>query len=214
MPLKKGSSQKTVSKNIRTLVDDYSKSGRIGTSKPPSKAAAVKQAVAIALSTAGKAKPKKFAQGGPTMLPSKRVASQGMGGQWTRDPDTYASPDTETSSIMHLLTGKGPRNTGERKLAQNLGIAFKKGGRVRKYAEGGEVEQEQQKQDQEEADRKAQAARKQAEGLMPATNLLPEATAKFTPYKRTVPRTKFYVEEEDQQPKAMKRGGKVKSRRK
>lgn len=62
MPLKKGKSQKTISSNIRTLVDDYSKSGRIGTSKPPNKKAAVKQAVAIALRQAGK--PKKFAAGG------------------------------------------------------------------------------------------------------------------------------------------------------
>jgi hypothetical protein len=54
MPLKKGSSQKVVSANIQTLVDDYQKSGRIGTSKPASKAAAVKQAAAIALSAAGK----------------------------------------------------------------------------------------------------------------------------------------------------------------
>lgn len=214
MPLKKGKSQKTISANIQTIVDDYQKSGRIGTSKPANKKAAVKQATAIALSTAGKSKPKKFAQGGPTMLPSKRVASSTMGSQWTRDPDTYASPDTETSSIMHLMAGKGPRNAGERKLFQNLGIAYKKGGRVRKYAEGGEVEEQQQQQDQEEADRKAQAARRDAEGLSPATNLLPEAKARFTPFKRTIPRTKFYTEEEDQQPKAMKRGGKVKSRRK
>lgn len=56
MPLKKGSSQKVVSANIQTLVDDYQKSGRIGTSKPSSKAAAVKQATAIALSAAGKSK--------------------------------------------------------------------------------------------------------------------------------------------------------------
>lgn len=68
MPLKKGKSQKTVSANIRTLVDDYSKSGRIGTSKPANKKAAVKQAVAIALRQAGK--PKKFAEGGlSTMTP-------------------------------------------------------------------------------------------------------------------------------------------------
>lgn len=64
MPLAKGKSNKAVSKNIQTLVDDYQKSGRIGTSKPASKKAAVKQATAIALQKAGRAKPKKFAEGG------------------------------------------------------------------------------------------------------------------------------------------------------
>ncbi len=54
MPLKKGKSQQAISANIQTLVDDYQKSGRIGTSKPANKKAAVKQAVAIALTTAGK----------------------------------------------------------------------------------------------------------------------------------------------------------------
>jgi hypothetical protein len=66
MPLAKGKSNKAVSKNIQTLVDDYQKSGRIGTSKPANKKAAVKQATAIALQTAGRSKPKKFAAGGST----------------------------------------------------------------------------------------------------------------------------------------------------
>jgi hypothetical protein len=62
MPLKKGKSQKTISANIQTLVDDYQKSGRIGTSKPANKKAAVEQATAIALRMSGK--PKKFVTGG------------------------------------------------------------------------------------------------------------------------------------------------------
>lgn len=69
MPLAKGKSNKTVSKNIQTLVDDYQKSGRIGTSKPANKKAAIKQATAIALQKAGRSKPKKFAAGGPTAEP-------------------------------------------------------------------------------------------------------------------------------------------------
>jgi hypothetical protein len=54
MPLAKGKSNKVVSKNIQTLVDDFQRSGRIGTSKPANKAAAVKQATAIALQKAGR----------------------------------------------------------------------------------------------------------------------------------------------------------------
>jgi hypothetical protein len=58
MPLKKGSSQKTISSNIKTLVDDWKKDGSIGTSHPPTKKKAVKQAVAIAFSKAGKSRNK------------------------------------------------------------------------------------------------------------------------------------------------------------
>jgi hypothetical protein len=77
MPLKKGSSQKTISGNISEMVGKYKKSGSIGTSKPKSKKAAVKQAVAIALTTAGKSK--KMAKGGamkgvqgPAMIVKKK----------------------------------------------------------------------------------------------------------------------------------------------
>lgn len=50
MPLKKGTSKKTVSSNIKELMGSYKKKGKIGTSKPASKKKAQKQAVAIALS--------------------------------------------------------------------------------------------------------------------------------------------------------------------
>lgn len=59
MPLKKGKSRKTISSNIKEVVDSYKKSGKIGTSKPKSKKAAIKQAVAIAYTKAGKSKKKK-----------------------------------------------------------------------------------------------------------------------------------------------------------
>ena len=58
MPLVKGKSDKAVSKNISTLVGDFEKQGRIGTSKPASREAAVKQATAIALQKAGKQRKK------------------------------------------------------------------------------------------------------------------------------------------------------------
>jgi len=58
MPLKSGKSNKVVSANVQTLVDDWQAKGRIGTSRPKTKKQAVKQAVAIALSKAGRRKPK------------------------------------------------------------------------------------------------------------------------------------------------------------
>jgi len=60
MPLKSGSSKKTVGKNVSELMHAYKEKGKIGTSKPASKGAAQKQAVAIALSKAGKSKNENF----------------------------------------------------------------------------------------------------------------------------------------------------------
>ena len=74
MPLKKGSSQKTISRNIGEIVRDYKQDGMIGTSKPKSKSAAIKQAAAIAYDKAGKTK--KMAKGGgvqgPAMIVKKK----------------------------------------------------------------------------------------------------------------------------------------------
>ena len=52
MPLKRGKSKKTISKNIETEMGKYKKTGKIGTSKPKTKKKAQKQATAIALSKA------------------------------------------------------------------------------------------------------------------------------------------------------------------
>jgi len=81
MPLKKGSSPKTISKNISEVMGAYKEKGKIGTSTPNSKAKAQKQAIAIALSTAGKSN--KMKEGGkvisrpkgrqgPSMIVKKR----------------------------------------------------------------------------------------------------------------------------------------------
>ena len=58
MPLKKGKSQKTISANIGEMVTKYKETGKIGTSKPKSKKAAIAQASAIAYAKAGKSKKK------------------------------------------------------------------------------------------------------------------------------------------------------------
>jgi hypothetical protein len=163
MPLAKGKSNKTVSKNIQTLVDDYQKSGRIGTSKPANKKAAVKQATAIALQKAGRSK--NYAEGGTvstTSTRTSRTAQPSSSGtsekapeylplpnqsapaedlmpkykqtvprmQWTRDPSSYGETSNRAASTRHLLSGNQPRNETERTLARELGMAFKKGGKV------------------------------------------------------------------------------------
>lgn len=61
MPLKRGSSQQTISANVKKLVHEYDDDGTIGTSHPKSRKKAVKQAVAIALSKAGKSRRQKTA---------------------------------------------------------------------------------------------------------------------------------------------------------
>lgn len=56
MPLKKGKSNETVSENIKEMMDDYKKKGKIGNSKPESKEKAQKQAAAIAYKKAGRSR--------------------------------------------------------------------------------------------------------------------------------------------------------------
>ena len=63
MPLKTGSSRKVVNSNIKELVDTYKSKGRIGTSKPANKTAAIKQAIAISLNKSKE--DKRMAAGGP-----------------------------------------------------------------------------------------------------------------------------------------------------
>ena len=60
MPLKKGKSKKVVSENIAEMVRGYKKKGKIGSSRPSSKKAAQKQAVAIALRQAGMSRQDKW----------------------------------------------------------------------------------------------------------------------------------------------------------
>jgi hypothetical protein len=71
MPLKKGSSAKTVSRNIGELMGAFKEKGKIGESRPKSKAKAQKQAVAIALSLSGKSN--KLKDGGKVISTPKGV---------------------------------------------------------------------------------------------------------------------------------------------
>lgn len=48
MPVKAGTSKRTFVSNISEIMHSFAKTGRIGNSRPASKAKAVKQAVAIA----------------------------------------------------------------------------------------------------------------------------------------------------------------------
>ena len=59
MPLKKGKSRGAVSANIKEMTHSYERTGKIGSSKPASKAKAVKQATAIALKKAGRSRTQK-----------------------------------------------------------------------------------------------------------------------------------------------------------
>lgn len=70
MPLKKGTSKKTISKNIGEMMGAYKEKGKIGASRPAGKKAAQKQAVAIALRSAGKSRTMK--KGGPVEIVKKR----------------------------------------------------------------------------------------------------------------------------------------------
>lgn len=56
MPLKSGKSKKTISANIGEMVGKYKETGKIGTSKPKTMKAAVKQASAAAYAKAGKSR--------------------------------------------------------------------------------------------------------------------------------------------------------------
>lgn len=74
MPLKRGTSNKTVSGNISEMMGKYKKTGAIGTSKPASKKKAQKQAVAIALTEAGKSN--KMAKGGNVQYVKRKDANR------------------------------------------------------------------------------------------------------------------------------------------
>ena len=76
MPLKKGSSHKTISRNVKEMVDTWKSKGKIGNSRPASKKKAIKQAVAISLKKAGKSKSAKSAK--TTAMAKKKTSKKPM----------------------------------------------------------------------------------------------------------------------------------------
>jgi len=58
MPLRKGSSRKTITRNIGEMMHGWEEKGKIGASRPRSKKKAAKQAAAIAMKKAGKSRNK------------------------------------------------------------------------------------------------------------------------------------------------------------
>lgn len=100
MPLQKGKSQKVVGKNVKELMHKYKKTGKIGTSKPASKKQAQKQAVAIALQTAGKAKTQKESSGFDdtinAILHRMLVSEMGIGYQMNPVPSAAEGEECNT----------------------------------------------------------------------------------------------------------------------
>lgn len=56
MPLRKETSKAAVSSNVKTMIHEWEKDGKVGNSHPATKQKAVKQAVAISLKKAGKSR--------------------------------------------------------------------------------------------------------------------------------------------------------------
>ena len=76
MPLKKGTSKKTIGANIGEMVRAFKKTRKIGTRKPKSLAKATKQAVAIAFGKAGKSRVTKKVGGGAVRSVVRRDGRQ------------------------------------------------------------------------------------------------------------------------------------------
>jgi hypothetical protein len=191
MPLVKGKSNKAVGKNIQTLVDDFQKSGRIGTSKPANKAAAVKQATAIALRTAGRQKPVAKKAGG-------KVAKYSNGG-YVNEPTNYS-------------VGNDPQGRPINYVQQLLEEEKERIRREMTRGAAGSGSSEQQERQAEE--------REQAR-FSPAANMPGAGDPQYQTYRRTRPNVRFYPEEYDvsqnrvpRRPVEMKKGGKVSVKKK
>jgi len=98
-----------VSSNIKELVDTYKAKGRIGTSKPANKKAAVKQAVAISLKRAGM---NRKATGG--MVEAREAAREEGRRHFMRSPPNKAGTSITTKKQISAIRKKGGTITYKR----------------------------------------------------------------------------------------------------
>jgi hypothetical protein len=189
MPLVKGKSNKAVGKNIQTLVDDYQRSGRIGTSKPANKAAAVKQATAIALQKAGRPKPNaKMKKGG-------KVSKYANGG-FVNEPTNYSVGNDPQGRPVNYV--------------QQLALEEKERERIRRELAQGAAPS--QTAEQRRAEEEREAVR-----FSPAVSMPGAGDPQYQTFRRTRPNVRFFPEEYDvarnrtptRGEARMKKGGKV-----
>jgi hypothetical protein len=100
MPLKTGSSRKVVSSNIKELVGTYKDKGRIGSSRPTSKTAAIKQAIAISLNKSRD--DKRMAAGGAIEVRRNQAYEQGRKNFISSPPDKTGTSITTRKQISAI----------------------------------------------------------------------------------------------------------------
>ena len=131
MPLKKGSSDKTISGNIRSEMHSYDRKGSIGNSKPASRKKAQKQAIAIALNKA------RESGGGP---PKKRSSAKSKSPAAKKTIGAKRTAAKKTTGVKRTAARKTPgatrtaakKATGARRPAAKTSTSAKRGSAAKK----------------------------------------------------------------------------------